>query len=201
MRRKSLSMWAWSAYNPSTVLPEEVKFDLLDKNERSIGTLVYTKFKFFKEAELSTPWGPARLAFETLKGGLRIFLNEKELAMLDNHLSKGRAELTFSTGPKMVIVAEGGAKNNLELHDDRGSIGVFEEKGVLPKGIPGGRPQFTRDEAKMLPRDQRPKSIETREYRQFRLSTSGVLPVRLEDAVAAMMILVSYACLIEESPA
>jgi len=200
MKRKPLSMWAWSAYNPSKALPQELRFDLLDKDVRNIGTLAYTKVNFFKGSELSTPWGPAKLAFETWKGGLKISLNERELVKLDSHLFSKRMKLIFSTGAMMVFVPRKGFKNDLEFYGDNGYVGIFEEKGVLQEGFLGSQPQLTKDEIKVLPKDQRPKSIETREYRQFRLKASGELPVRLEEATAAMMIFASFGCLVEEIP-
>ena len=203
MLRKPLSTFAlpWNHYNPSKALPEELTFELLDGNEKKIGSLVYNKVNFLKGSELTTPWGKVEIAFKrSWKNGPTISLNERELVKFDVHMLKKNAVLTFSNNVTMIFVPRKGFKNDLEFFGDQGYFGIFQEKGELPESMPSKEPQLTKDEIKMLPKDQRPRSIVGRKYTQFRIKSSGVLPVKLEDVVAALVIFASFGCLVDEIP-
>ncbi len=199
MHRKTLSIWAWKAYTPKNAQPHELKFELLDGAEKPIGALSYTKYEITK-GDLSTPWGPARIAYgKSLMSGPIVTLNDSEFVKMEVHPLKKKIELVFPSGTMMVLSAKKGKKNDLEFLDDKGFLGIYEEKGTLPETF-ATEPRLSKDEIRMLPKDQRPRSMETREYTQVRLKTSGELPVRLEEVKIALMILTSWVKLLDEVP-
>lgn len=198
MKRESLGHFIWNEYNPSKALPEELRFDLLDENERQTGQLVCNNYSILKGVEFSTPWGPAIVNFS--KGGFQLSLGGKELAHIVEKgmvLKKG-LELAFLNGVKMGFKPRKGFPNDVEFSDGVGSVGIFEESGVLPAGHPGLRVQMTKEEIKRLPRRERPRSIESRDYVQFRVMTWGKLPVDQEQVVAALIIFACFGRLIDE---
>jgi len=203
MKRKSLSPWAWARYTPAKALPHELTFDLLDSNEKKIGVLAYTEINmgprnFRKGTELTTPWGKARITFgESLTSGPDISLNDRHLASLKAYLLKKKFELVFPDHT-MILTPTKWSKNDLEYFGDRGYLGVYEEKGVLPEGITTFR-ELNKDEIRTLPKDQRPRSIESRDFVQYRVKVSGDLPVKLDDVVAALMIYASFSCIMDET--
>lgn len=94
----------------------------------------------------------------------------------------------------------GGRRSDIEYADDKGFISVAEEEGRL-NAPPAGRPlPLTPNEIKALPWDQRPRSTETLEYIQYRIKTSGVLPVPQDDLVAALTMFASFGRLVSEIP-
>jgi len=198
MKRKSLGIWAWNVYDPTKASSDELKFTLLDENERSIGQLAFTKFATIraKETLLNTPWGEGRI--ESVKGGVRLVLSGRELATVKVGLFRKELELMFPNSVGMVFRPIKGHKNDIEYSDGKGSVAVFEEKGSLPEGKPSPGPQMTKDEIKMLPKDQRPRSIETRDYVQYRIVTTGIISAKQEDIVAALSIFASLGCIAGE---
>lgn len=199
MHRKALSRWGWSHYTPFKAQPQELEFGLLDDAERQTGSITYTQYKMTK-GELNTPWGRARIAYgKSWTSGPIVTLNDREYVRMKVHPLKKTVELTFRNGTVMVFSASKGWKNDLEYIDDKGFVGIYEEKGQVPDGPPT-EPRLTKDEIKMLPKDQRPRSIEAKEYTQFRLKTSGSLPIALEEVKVSLMILTSWVILMDEVP-
>jgi hypothetical protein len=198
MKRKSFSGWAWNVYNPTKALPEELRFDLLDGHGRNIGQITYTKITLLKGSEMTTPWGAARI--DVGMKGTRVFLGDRELAQFGGHLLKKEMELVFPSGQRMPFTPKKGYKNDIEYSDGKGFIGVYEEKGTLPEGDPGMKPQMTKEDVKMLPKDQRPHSIETRDYVQYSIKSWGTMPVKKEDLIAALAIFASFGCIVGEIP-
>lgn len=200
MKRKSLGVWTWSAYDPMKASPDELKFNLLDENERSIGQLAFTKFASLRTKEnlLTTPWGEGRI--ESVKGGVSVTLSGREVATMKAGLFKKGMEIIFSNGVDMAFHQIKGQKNDIEYSDGKGSIAIFEEKGCLPEGRHGSGLQLTKDEIKMLPKDQRPRSVETRDYVQYRIVTTGIVPAKQEDLEAVLSVLTSFGCVMGEIP-
>jgi len=196
MKRMPLG-WVY-LYDRTKAGPDELKFSLLDENEKSIGRLTFTKFATIraKETLLNTPWGECSI--ESVKGGVRLVTGGRELATIKMGLFKKEMEIVFPNSGGMVFHPIKGNKNDIEFSDGKGSVAVFEEKGSLPEGTPGPRPHLTKDEIKMLPKDQRPRSIETRDYVQYRIVTTGIVPVKQEDLEAALAVFASYGCIAGE---
>ncbi len=199
IHRKSLSMWPWSGFTPIKAQPEELRFDLLDESEKVTGTITYTKYAI-TSGELSTPWGLARIGYgKSMLSGPTLFLRDREFVRMKPRPLKKFVEFAFSNGPTLNFYTKRRSENDLEYIDARGFFGLREEKGMLPEGqripvLP------TRQEIMMLPKDQRPRSVETREYKQLRFTTSGELPVKLEDLTTAMVLLASWTILFGEVP-
>jgi len=192
-------MWAWKAYTPLKAQPDELKFQLLDESERQTGSIAYASYRATK-GELSSPWGQARIAYgKGLMSGPIVTLNDKQFISMGIHPLKKKIELTFADGRMIVFGLRKGSKNDIEFLDDKGFIGLYEEKGALPDGA-SSMPQLTKDEVEMLQKDQRPRSIETRKFTQVRLKTSGELPVSLEEIKIALMIVTSWVMLADEIP-
>jgi len=198
MKRKSLSGWAWNVYNPTKALPEELRFDLHDEHGWNIGQITYTKITLLKGSEMTTPWGGARI--DVGRGGTGISLGGKELVQLTGHFFKKEVELVFPSGQKMPFTPRKGYKNDIECSDGKGFIGVYEETGTLPEGDPGMKTQMTKEDVKMLPKDQRPRSIETRDYVQYSIKSWGTIPAKKEDLIAALAIFASFGCIVGETP-
>ena len=201
MIRKSLGMWAWSAFNPAKARPEELRFDLFDGNEKFIGRFVCTKFqlKFLNLGfTVSTPWGEGRIEF--LKGTVRVLLNDRELVQMKGHLFKGGAEFVFPDGKLMQFNKVKGQRNDIIYESTDGYVGFFEEEGTLPEGS-GNRPiPMTRDEIKALPKEDRPRSIETNDYIQYRIDVGGTLPVNQDDLARSFCIFAVFGRLLDETP-
>jgi hypothetical protein len=201
MKRKSLSIWSWP-YDPTRARPEELKFDLLDCNGKRIGEIACTSFelKLMSPTKVSmmTPWGEAGIGLD--KGGPRITLNGRELAQLKGSLLKRGMELSFPNGVEMSFAPLKGKRNDVRFSDANGSIGGYEENGTLPENEPSRSIQMTPDEIKRLPKGERPHSIETRDFVQYRISSSGVLPVKEEDVVRTLCIFASFGILMDEIP-
>ncbi len=202
MKRKSFSIFTWSAYSPTKARPEELKFELLDGNERRIGEFAYTTFNFKLMAPINvaimTPWGEAAIDYH--ESTPRISLNGRELASIGSSLLKRGFDLTFPGGRTLKFSHLKGGRNDIQYSDGSGRIDGIEENGVIPEGMTGRSLQLTPEEIKALPKADRPRSIETREYKQFRISTSGTFPVNEEEIVRALAIFASFGMLMEEIP-
>jgi hypothetical protein len=201
MKRKSLGVWAWSAYDPTKAQPEELRFDILDERERITGQLSYDKLdiRFMKigDSVVRTPWGDGTIGW---KDGARITLRGRELFTLSGSLLKKGFQLTSPTGTTLIFRPVKGRRNDAEYSDERGHIAVLEEKGRLTAPPPGRPLPLTPQELKALPKSQRPHSVETLEYVQYRVKVAGTLPVPQEDLVATLVMFASFGCLIEEMP-
>jgi len=201
MKRRSLSAWAWSSYDPTKARPEELRFDILDERDRTTGQITYEKlgiaFMKMSESRLRTPWGEGTISYE---GGLHIGLGGRELFAMKGSLLKKGFELVSPSGIRLVFHPLRGRKNDIEYQDETGYIAVFEEKGQLASAPPGRPLPLTKDEVKALPKEERPRSVETLEYVQYRIKVLGALPVSQEDVVASLAMFASFGCLIEEIP-
>jgi len=201
MKRRSLSPWAWSSYNPTKARPEELRFDILDDRDRITGQVAYEKLgiAFMKvgESRLRTPWGEGTISYED---GVRIRLNGKELFVMKGSLLRKGFELVSPTGVPLVLHPLRGRKNDIEYQDEKGYIAVREEKGALSSPPPGRPIPLTKEEIKALPKEDRPRSVESLDYVQYRILTRGTLPVSQDDLVAALAMFASFGCLIEEIP-
>lgn len=201
MKRKSLGPWVWNSYNPTKARPEELRFDVLDDRDRVTGQVAYEKLgiAFMKvgESKLRTPWGEGTISYED---GVRIGLNGKELFVMKGSLLKKGFELVSPIGVRLVFHPLRGRKNDIEYRDEKGYISVREEKGVLSSPPPGRPIPLTKEEIKALPKQDRPRSVESLEYIQYRILTHGALPVSQDDLVAALAMFASFGCLIEEIP-
>lgn len=198
MKRISIGHWAWNEYTPAKALPEELRFDLLDENEKPTAQFTLGKIRPIKGVDISTPWGPAKIDWP--KGGTRLSIGEKELARVKGAFLKSEVNFVFPNGVTMAFRPKKEHKDDIEFTDGRGSVGVYRETGVLPEGHPGLKVQMTKEEIKRLPKHERPRSIESREYVQFRVMTWGALPVKLDDLVAALTILAILGTMADEMP-
>ena len=200
MVRKPLSIW--SNYSPLNAKPEEVKFELLDGNERRVGEFAYTAIELKVLAPtriaLMTPWGEALVTHK--KAGPALILNGTELATLGGSILKRGFDLTFPDGRIMKFNHVKGGKNDVQYSEGSGQIVGVEEKGTLPDGTPIRSIQLSKDEIKMMPKEDRPRSVETRNYRQFRISTSGTFPVDEDRIVKSLAIFASFGMLMDEVP-
>jgi hypothetical protein len=200
MVREPLSVW--TGYTPLNARPEEVKFDLFDGGDKRIGEFAYLAFelKLLKpmRVALMTPWGEAMVARKD--SGPAIMLNGSELAIIGGSLFKRGFDLTFPDGRIMRFIHLKGGRNDIQYSEGSGRIVGVEEKGTLPEGMSSRSIQPTKEEIKMLPKADRPRSIETRNYRQFRISTSGTFPVDEERIVKSLAIFASFGMLMDELP-
>lgn len=193
-----MSIWAWSAYDPTKALPEELRFDMLNASESRIGQILYTEFKPFKISRASTPWGEAELKWG--KEGVVLRLNNREFARINTYLLKSKVELCFPNGKVLGFRPEKGRNADMDYSDGIGSVTVREENGDLPIGQTSQSLQMTKEEVKRMPKDQRPRSVETGKYTQYRISVSGTLPVKHQDILIALSLSASYLRLITETP-
>ena len=197
MKRAALSRWAWKQHKPMKARPEELRFDLLGPDERKIGQINCTKFGY-KGSTLTTPWGEARIEF--VKHGVHILVGDRELTRIGGSLFKKEVDMTFPDGTLMAFKPRKGHKNDIEFSDGRGSVGFFEEKGTFPGDSPGRPLQMTKEEIKRLPKADRPTSLESRDFVQYRVMVWGILPVSQDDLVKALALMACFGCMIEEIP-
>lgn len=202
MRRKQFSLFSLRGYDPTKATPDELKFDVLDDRERMTGQLAYEKLgiKFLKieDTNLSTPWGQGTI--RTSKEGVRILLSGRELFLMGGSILKRGFELTSPGGLKLVFHPVKGKRNDIEYSDGNGFIGVVEEKGKFSAPPQGHALQPTKEEINAMPKESRPRSVESLEYVQYRIKIAGTFPVSQDDLVAALTIFASYGCLISEIP-
>ena len=198
IKRTSLGHWAWNAYQPAIARPEENRFDLLDEHGKVIGEVTYGKMGLRKGAEVTTPWGPAKIEWPKLK--VRILLNDEELVRLDMTLLGRKADFVFKDGIVMQFNQIKGSRVDIQYSDGNGFVSFEEENGTLPEGHAELRVQMTKEEIKRLPKGERPRSIETRDYVQYRITTQGALPVERDDVIAALTIFAGFMRLMDESP-
>ena len=190
-----------TGFNPGKARPEELKFDIFDGNQRTIGQLVCQKFEMRLRSSkfiMSTPWGDARIEYS--KGGSRIFIKERELLQLKLYGLNGRVDLAFPNGTVMQFDRVKGKRNDIVYSGDDGRVGFFEEKGTLPEGARARPLTMTREEIKALPKEDRPHSVETDDYVQYRIVVGGTLPVREDDVVRGLCVFASFGRLIDEIP-
>jgi hypothetical protein len=198
IKRKSIGMWTWNAYQPMKALPEENSFDLLDEREKIIGKIVYGKMRLRAGAEVSTPWGPAKIEWPKLK--VKILLNGEELARIDMTMLGKKSDFVFRDGAVMQFNQVKGRRNDILYTDLNGFVSFTEEQGTLPEGHPELGVQMTKEEIKRLPKSERPHSIATHNYVQYRITTEGLLPVSSHDIVATLMIFAGFMRLLDEAP-
>lgn len=202
MKRKQLSLFTFRGYDPTKATSDELRFDVLDDRDRMTGQLAYEKLgiKFLKieDSNLSTPWGKGTV--RTSKEGVRILLNDRELFLMGGSILKRGFEITSPTGIKLIFRPVKGKRNDIEYSDDLGYIGVLEEKGKFSAPPQGHALQPTKAEIDAMPKESRPRSVESLEYIQYRVKVAGSLPVPQNDLIAALVIFASYGCLIGEIP-
>jgi hypothetical protein len=210
MRRKLLSKLPWSTFRPEKARPEELKFDILDDREKVIGQLTYTKVGFglnqlrWKESTMSTPWGEASIQPEKGMGQYRIVVDGKGSFLLKEAgavLRKG-IELTSPEGLKLHfrltdLLSKLGTQD-FEYSDANSYAAMLEEHGKLTE-MPAGRPLvLTNEEVKALSKADRPTSVETPLYMQFRIKARGDLPIIQDDLLAILAVYASFLCLMQE---
>ena len=202
MKRRHLSLFTLRPYDPTKAGPDELRFDVFDDRERITGQLAYNKLgiRFMKteDSTVSTPWGEGTI--RTSKEGVRILLNGRELFLMGGSLLKRGFELTSPTGVKLLFHPIKGKRNDIEYADDRGYISVVEEQGRFSAPPPGHALQPTKEEIKSMPKDSRPRSVESLEYVQYRIKMAGLLSVSQDELVAALAMFASYGCLMTEIP-
>jgi hypothetical protein len=200
MVREPLSVW--KGYSPFNARPEELKFELLDGSDKRIGEFAYMtlELKLLKSlnAALTTPWGEATVTPK--KNGPAMTLNGSELATIGGSIFKKGFDLTFPEGRVLKFSLLKGGKNDVQYSEGSGQIVGIEEKGTLPEGTPSRSIRLTKDEIKMLPKEDRPRSIETLNYKQFRISTSGTFTVDEDRIVRSLAIFASFGMLMDEVP-
>lgn len=198
MMRKSIGFWSWNAFGPSKAAPEELRFDLLDGNSRLVGNLVCTEFPTSHSPKyaVKTPWGEGRIEFS--RGAAHISLNSQELGALRASSSKNRVEFVSPRGAIMEFDRTKGRGDDLIHSSEDWYMGFFAEAGTLPENAQNRRMAVTRDEIKALPKKDRPRSIETNNYVQYRIDVGGALPIRQDDIVRALCIFVTYRRIVHE---
>ena len=198
MKRESIGHWPWNVYDPVKARPEELRFDLLDEREKAIGEITYGKASILKGVDLTTPWGPAKIVWPKLN--VKISIGDKELVRFDMSWLGGKTDLIFHENVVMQFKRIKGRRNDVEFSDGNGSVSFTEEEGTLPPGHPELRIQMTKEEIKRLPKADRPRSIETRDYVQYRIVISGIIPVKNEDIVASLAIFAGFSRVMDEAP-
>jgi len=198
MKRKSISHWPWKIYEPAKGLPEELAFNLIDENERIVGEIIYGKASLLKGVDVTTPWGLAKVEWPKLK--VRISLAGQELVRFDMSWLGGKTDFIFRDGVVMQFTQIKGRRCDIEYSAGKGSASFCEEEGTLYQGYPGLKVQMTEEEIKRLPKGDRPKSVETRDYVQYRITIDGTLPVKNDEVVAALAILAGFLRLMDEAP-
>lgn len=210
MRRKLLGKLPWSTFRPEKARPEELKFDILDDREKVIGQLAYTKVGFglnqlrWKESTMSTPWGAAAIQPEKGMSQYRIVVEGKGSFLVKEAgavLRKG-IELTSPEGLKLQfkltdLLSKFG-RQDFEYSDANSYAAMLEEHGTLTE-MPAGRPLvLTNEEVKALSKADRPTSVETLDYIQFRIKAGGALPIVQDDLIAILAVYASFLCLLLE---
>lgn len=198
MKRKSTGHWPWDVFEPAKALPEELGFDLLDENERIVGEIIYGRASLLKGVGLTTPWGQAKIEWPKLN--VRIPLDCKELVRLDMSWLGGKTDFIFREGVVTQFTRIKGRRNDAEFSDGGGHVSLAEEEGTLPDGYAGLKVPMTKEEIRGLPKGDRPKSVETRDYVQYRITIHGTLPVKNDDVIAALTIFAGFSRLMDEAP-
>lgn len=198
LKRKSIGHWAWNVYNPAKARPEELRFDLLDDKDKVIGVIAFGKMSFLKGADADTPWGHAKL--EWPKGKFRVSIDDKLLVRFDMSWLGGKTDLVFHDDIVIRLDRIKGRRNDVQFSDGNGSVSLTEEKGALPEGHPELGVQMTKEEIMRLPKADRPRSIGSRDYVQYRIAMAGTLPVKDEEVVAALSLFAGFMSLMDETP-
>jgi hypothetical protein len=201
MKRKGVSSLPWAPFNPKKASPDELTFELLDAGQRTTGKIVVTKFSVRPTSiglTANTPWGQADLRYT--KEGPRIYINEREIALFRSYMLKGRAEFVFPDGTIMKFDKVKGRRNDIVYSGQDGRVGIFEERGTLPDGARARPISLSKDEIKMMPKEDRPRSVETDDYVMFRIEVEGKTPVNQEDIIIALSVVACFGRLIEEIP-
>lgn len=196
MKRVSIGHWPWNVYDPTKARPEELMFELLDDREKTVGEIVFGKIGLLKGTELTTPWGRAKI--ELPKMNVKISINDKELVRINMSWLGGKTDFVFADGAVMQFHRVKGTRNNVEYSEGKGAVSFTEERGALPEGHPGLGVQMTKEEVLRLPKGDRPRSTESREYIQYRITTLGELPAKKEDIHAALAIFAGLGLLMDE---
>lgn len=204
LRRMTRKMVPWTRgiYNPMTAQPEELRFQILDKYEKQTGQFEYTKFDVRlvspSEATLTTPWGAAEVRHKKRK--TTVLLNGQELSQVSWSHLKRKMDMAFPNGLILTFREFRGWKLDLRCEDEFRAVRVLEERGTLPEERAQNSFRLTKEDIKKLPRKDRPTSIESADYVQYRITASGMLQVKQEDLVRAICVFASYICLVGEIP-
>lgn len=200
MKRKSLGLFTLRPYDPAKASPEELRFDVLDEREKRVGQLAYDRLGIrllkTEDTVLNTPWGEGRIQMSN--EGTRIFVKGRELFMMKGSILRKGFQLVSPTGAELVFHQLKRGVNDIEFSDGNGYVAVVEEKGELAAPAPGHELQPTRQEIMAMPKADRPRSVESLVYVQYRIKMAGALPVPQDDAVAALAIFASFGCLMGE---
>lgn len=197
-KRKSLVAWPWKVYDPTVAPSAELRFEVMEENERKVGEIVFTKFRVFGTSTLNTPWGEGSVESSV---GTKILISGRVLASFKSHIIGGeKLVATFSNGTEMVFNSRSGHKDDVEYTDGKAYAGIFVENGALPQGARDRTIELTKDEIKRLPRRERPRSTETGVYTQYRIVLEGNPAVERKDITSSLAILVSFAQLMREIP-
>ena len=197
-KRHSLVNWPWRIYDPTMAPSDELRFEVVEENERKVGEIVFTKFRVFGTSTLNTPWGEGSVVSHV---GTEVLISGRVLASFKSHILGGeRLEATFSNGAKMTFNSRSGHKGDVEYTDDKAYAGIFVEEGTLPEGALNRTLGLTKDEIKRLPRRERPRSTETGAYTQYKIVLEGNPPAERKDITSSLAILVSFTQLMMEIP-
>lgn len=197
-KRQSLVNWPWKIYDPTTAPSGELRFEVMEENERKVGEIVFTKFRVFGTSTLNTPWGEGSVVSHV---GTKVLISGRVLASFKSHIIGGeRLDATFSNGTEMIFNSRSGHKDDVEYSDGIAYAGIYVEDGALPEGALDQTLDLTKDEIKRLPRRERPRSTETGAYTQYRIVLEGNPPVERKDITSSLAILVSFAQLMKEIP-
>jgi len=193
--RRSYSRW--SAFNPEKALPQELRFDLLDGNEKKTGEIRFVSFKTGKGSLVDAPWGQTKIyPKHRLKSTESIEIQGRPVAEVHFSPLKNDVVFTFANGTAMKFDAKI-IRADMKYSGETGTVEVKAETGRIETGNTAST-RLSKDGLRNLAKDERPRSYENDSYRQLRLLCSGIIPVDERDVMVAIVMYMSEIELVSE---
>jgi len=188
----------WKGSFLARTTPEEKTFELLDAAGNRTGQLVYTDYEEASHAKARTPWGEAGVIAgggflrDGTRGFLTVALGERAIVGMVPHLL--RWDFSFANGSVMSFKMRPWGYS-LTYSGETGTVRVLQEEGTAPESERSAATLPTGKDLRKLPKEKRPRTIETNQFQQWTISVSGILPVEERDVVASLIMFTSLECL------
>ena len=165
--------------------PENRRFEFLTGKESAIGSIVVHTCHPNRSYRASTPWGELEIRksgltrYDVLQGSILI-------GTVKERLSGRTAFVSFPMGQELRFRGPLLGYSKMKAETEAGNVSIVAESGLRPNPGPNRNISVKSKEFRMLPEEEKKAVVETDHYMQWRISLSGLLPVRDDDILKVL---------------
>lgn len=178
---ESQSLWQLNCWKR----PENRKFEVISEKGAPVGSIVIHTCHPNKSYRASTPWGELEIRksgltkYDVLQGSILI-------GTVKEKLPGRRAIVSFPMSDELRFKGSKLWYSKMNAETEAGSVSIVAESGHRPNLGPKQKTGLKSKDFGMLPEEEKKAVVETDHYMQWRISLSGLLPVRDDDILKVL---------------